>query len=81
MRVRRGVAGVREVLESSKTAAPLLVEWTPLRRLIVLVCLVKMGQSVPSDMVSLGISSFTGHSDPPNDVEALSGAYFAPGMW
>jgi hypothetical protein len=72
MRVRRGVAGVREVLESSKT---------PLRRLIVLVCLVKMGQSVPSDMVSLGISSFTGHSDPPNDVEALSGAYFAPGMW
>jgi hypothetical protein len=69
------------VLESSKTAAPLLVEWTPLRRSIVLVCLVKMGQSVPSDMVSLEISSFTGHSDPPNDVEALSGAYFAPGMW
>jgi hypothetical protein len=81
MRVRRGVAGVREVLQSSKNAAPLLVELTPLRRLIVSVCLVNTGQSVPSDMVSLGISSFTGRSAPPNDVEALSGAYFAPGMW
>jgi hypothetical protein len=80
-RVRRGVRGVREVLVSIKTTAPSLVGLMPLRTLIVLLCLVNMKQSVPSDMVSLEISRSTGRSAPPNDVEALGGAYLAPGMW
>jgi hypothetical protein len=55
-----------------------------LRRLIVQVCLAKMGQSVPSDMVSLGISSSTEPSAPRKDVEALSAACLhlsAPVVW
>jgi hypothetical protein len=77
------MAEAREAFISSNNSASSLVGLIDLRTIIVQVCLVNMQQSVPSNMVSLGISSSTGRSAPRKDVEALGGAYFhqsAPDM-